>query len=384
MIAFIGDQGLGPNAQAVLTMIRDEGADAIVHSGDFDYADNPQAWDAQIDAIFGANFPYFGSIGNHDETKFYGSGGYQEILAARMHRLGIAWSGDLGVQSNFVFQGMHFVQVGPGVVGTGHDTYIHDVFASSRYSWRIASWHKDMHLMQPEGKADETGWGVYEQARKAGAFIATAHAHDYCRTHLLSSMQNQVIASTSNTLVIAQDDPSTPQDEGRSFAFVSGLGGESIRAQQVSGPWFASIYTSTQSAEYGALFGVFNPFGDPTLARFYFKNIDGVIIDAFQVRCTVIPNTTDTVRGSSLLSLQALLRARGGLAVQFQLREPAPVSLRVLDVRGRLVHEAFQNLPYAAGAHRWEWDGAGLASGVYVLELHTPHDARTARAVVLR
>ena len=75
---------------------------------------------------------------------------------------------------------------------------------------------------------------------------------------------------------------------------------------------------------------------------------------------------------------------RGALAVQFQLREPAAVSLRVLDVRGRLVHEAFQNLPYAAGAHRWEWDGAGLASGVYILELHTPRDALTARAVVLR
>jgi len=44
-IAFIGDQGLGPNAQAVLTLIRNEGAAAVLHSGDFDYQDDPKAWD---------------------------------------------------------------------------------------------------------------------------------------------------------------------------------------------------------------------------------------------------------------------------------------------------------------------------------------------------
>ena len=199
-------------------------------------------------------------------------------------------------------------------------------------------------------------------------------------------MQNQVIASTSSTLAITADDPTTPQDEGRSFAFVSGLGGMSKRPQEVSGAWFASIYTSTQGAEYGALFGIFNYFGDPTLAHFYFKNIDGLVIDAFNVRCLVTAHTTNTGGTSDVLSLQILPGnpVRGGLAVQYQLREAATVSLRVLDVRGRLVHEAFQNLPHSAGSHRWEWDAAGLASGVYVLELHTPHADRTARTVLLR
>src|SRR5262245_55265443 len=56
-IAFIGDQGLDADAQAVLTMIRDEGASAVMHSGDFDYEDNPEAWNHQIDAILGPNFP---------------------------------------------------------------------------------------------------------------------------------------------------------------------------------------------------------------------------------------------------------------------------------------------------------------------------------------
>jgi uncharacterized repeat protein (TIGR02543 family) len=87
-----------------------------------------------------------------------------------------------------------------------------------------------------------------------------------------------------NTLVLAADDPVTLPDEGRSFAFVSGLGGKSIRDQENDGPWFASIYTSTQGADYGALFGVFNYQGDPRLAYFYFKDISGVIADEFFVR----------------------------------------------------------------------------------------------------
>lgn len=49
-VAFIGDQGLGASAEEVLHLIRNEHADAVIHSGDFDYADNPAAWEAQIDA----------------------------------------------------------------------------------------------------------------------------------------------------------------------------------------------------------------------------------------------------------------------------------------------------------------------------------------------
>ena len=40
-IAFIGDQGLGPDARAVLELIRDERADAVLHQGDFEYGDDP-------------------------------------------------------------------------------------------------------------------------------------------------------------------------------------------------------------------------------------------------------------------------------------------------------------------------------------------------------
>ncbi|MGB3399408.1 MAG: metallophosphoesterase, partial [Candidatus Deferrimicrobiaceae bacterium] len=225
-VAFIGDQGLKSNARAVLNLIKNEGADAVVHAGDFDYHDNPAGWDGQINGILGPDFPYFASVGNHDAARFYGSGGYQEFLAARMNRLGIPWEGDLGVRSSFYYRGIFIVQTAPGTFGADHDLYIRDRLAMDNSIWRISSWHKNMHLMQVGGKGNETGWGVYEKSRAGGAIIATGHEHSYSRTHLLSSFESQTVASTDNTLVLASDDLNTPADEGRSFAFVSGLGGE--------------------------------------------------------------------------------------------------------------------------------------------------------------
>jgi len=289
-IAFIGDQGLSPSAQAVLQLIRDEGADAVVHAGDFDYQYDPAAWDAQIDAILGADFPYFASSGNHDKGAFLGPGGYQERLEARLDRLGITWEGDLGVQSSLSYGGIRIILTAPKDFGAGdgfHNLYIRDRLAEDASIWRISAWHRNMRLMQVGGKGDDTGWGVYEESRRGGAIVATAHEHSYSRTHLLAHCATQSVASTSDTLVLAADAPGTPADEGRSFVFVSGLGGRSIRSQELDGPWWASIHTSTQGANHGALFGVFHHQGDPRLARFYFKDLDGVVADEFLVESTV-------------------------------------------------------------------------------------------------
>jgi hypothetical protein len=322
-IAFIGDQGLGAGAEAVLRLIQAEGADAVIHSGDFDYADNPAAWEAQIDATLGANFPYFACIGNHDVRAFFVPGGYQDRLEARMRRLGIPWKGELGFRSSFSYRGIFIVLTGPGVllpldpVGV-HWNFLRRELAADRSIWRIASWHKNMRRMQVGGKVDETGWGVYEAARRGGAIIATGHEHSYSRTHLLSSISRQVVASTGNTLTLARDNPATFRDEGRSFVFVSGLGGRSIRSQMrcppttapygCRGEW-ASIYASDQGANSGALFGTFNHGGDPFLAHFYFKDIDGNVPDDFFVRAAtaVAPASAPGERAWDLTSLQRTL-----------------------------------------------------------------------------
>ena len=274
-IAFIGDQGYSDSSRAVLKLIKSEGAQAVVHAGDFDYKHNPKAWDADINAILGDDFPYFASIGNHDVKKWHGSDGYQELLEDRFKRLNIPWHGDMGVKSHAHYNGILFILVGPGVMGEDHGEYIDDLLDDDPALWRICCWHKNQQRMQVGGKRDETGWEVYEEAREGGAIIATGHEHSYSRTHLLSNMNDRTIASTSDTLEIKR---------GRSFAFVSGLGGKSIRVQKLDGKWWAKIYTADQGANYGALFGVFNLNGVENMAEFYFKDINGKIADHFWVK----------------------------------------------------------------------------------------------------
>jgi hypothetical protein len=287
-VAFTGDQSLGEDPERVLRLVLDEGAEALFVQGDFDYDDDPAAWEAMLSRVLGPDFPVIALVGNHDEARWYGAGGYQELLAARMQRAGVAWSGELGVQATIDYKGLFVVQTAPDVFdGYDHAAFIESSLAADASLWSISAWHKLMADMQVGGKGDETGWEVYEASRRGGAIIATAHEHSYSRTHLLSSMEQRVVASTAEPLVLAADAPATPADEGRTFAFVSGLGGSSIRDQERSGAWWASIYTSTQGADDGALFATFHVDGDPRLADFYFKDVSGVVADEFRVRSTL-------------------------------------------------------------------------------------------------
>ena len=105
--------------------------------------------------------------------------------------------------------------------------------------------------------------------------MATAHTHSYSRTHLMNSFKKQSIASTANKMVI---------EEGKSFAFVSGLGGLSISRQyRRNDPWWAYVYTFDQDANFGALFCTFFVNGKPNHANCYFKDIDGNVPDKFEL-----------------------------------------------------------------------------------------------------
>ena len=143
-----------------------------------------------------------------------------------------------------------------------------------------------MHYMQIGQKENKVGWEVYENCKNGAAIIATAHYHSYSRTKTLIDVENQIV------------DPEWFEPgklrvkEGSTFVFVSGLGGKSIKDQErclptsypygCNGEW-ASIYTSDQSADFGALFCTFNTGGQPNKADCYFKNIQGKIIDKFTV-----------------------------------------------------------------------------------------------------
>jgi len=53
-----------------------------------------------------------------------------------------------------------------------------------------------MNAMQVGSKPNETGWLAYEECRKGGAIIVTAHEHSYERTKTLISIENQIIDPT--------------------------------------------------------------------------------------------------------------------------------------------------------------------------------------------
>ncbi len=287
IVAFIGDQGSGADARDVLELIDAEGATMVLHQGDFDYGDDPDAWDDLITDVLGADFPYFASVGNHDTVAWSGSGGYQEKLAERLARVPDAYcTGELGVNTSCTFHGLFFILSGVGTLGSDHATFIENELAATPSDWRICTWHKLNQEMQIGGKTSEVDWDVYEACREGGAIIATGHEHSYERTRTLIDMSEQIL------------DPAWPMaDEvrvapGATFAFVSGIAGRSIRDQTrclpttppygCGGVW-ASIYANQQGANHGALFCSFGVEATADEASCWFKDIDGNIPDAFTV-----------------------------------------------------------------------------------------------------
>ena len=275
-VAFIGDSGAGSNQQAVLNLIKGENVNFVLHEGDFSYSDtSTNTWIGNINNILGTNFPYLGSDGNHDNWSLY-----EPFFENRLGIMGL----DSNLNgSNYIreYNGLKMVFTQEG----GNPSLIDTAFTGDDHIWKICNWHKNMNAMQIGGKTDEQGWPDYENCFKYGAIVATGHEHSYERTKTMTDVRNQIVdpsCSDRNNLCVSP---------GRSFVFVSGLGGVGIRDQNrclpttypygCKGEW-ASIYASDQSATYGALFITFHVDGNPNKARGYFKNINGEIIDQFE------------------------------------------------------------------------------------------------------
>jgi len=318
-VAFIGDSGNGEDFRRILGLIKSEGAVMVMHQGDFDYVQDPNGFFATIDSILGPDFPYFASVGNHDNDRWNEgcsnlNGCYTAFLKNRMARIG-AVPDDPNLNDEMyavTYRGLKMVFVGQEGTSYGdgiYAPYLQDQLATDDHIWRICSWHKNQNAMQVGDKDDAMGWRVYETCKDLGAIIATAHEHSYHRTKTLTSIQNQIVdasCSSPDNLCVGSGSP------GRSFVFVSGLGGESIRSQQrclpatfpygCNGEW-AKIYTSDQGATFGALFITFNIDGDPRKAQGYFKNINGEIIDTFVIRADAFSSLTAARRPSAALLL---------------------------------------------------------------------------------
>ena len=109
----------------------------------------------------------------------------------------------------------------------------------------------------------------------------------YARTRTLISTENPVV------------DPAAPDAHalrlapGSTFAVVNGLGGAGIASQErclptsfpygCAGEW-AKLYAADQGARPGVLFVTFHVDGDPRLARGVFLNVEGQVVDTFEIR----------------------------------------------------------------------------------------------------
>lgn len=284
-VAFIADSGNGENFKRVLSLIKSEGAAFVIHQGDFDYSNDPDGFFATITGILGPNYPYFMSVGNHDAGSW---SGYVTHLTRRMAANHVTPDDpDLSDQKySASYRGLGMVFVGENGRNAEFASFLQEKLSADDHIWKICSWHMNQAAMQVGSKSDAMGWDVYETCRKNGGIIATGHEHSYERTKTLSEFQSQSVSDGCS------DPKQICVGPGRTFAFVSGLGGKSVRKQArclaatypygCQGEW-AFIYTSSQHATSGALFIDFYVNGDPKRAHAYFKNVKNEVVDEFDI-----------------------------------------------------------------------------------------------------
>jgi hypothetical protein len=275
-VAFIADHGYSEATDAVFRLVRDEGASLLVIQGDLDYKSDPKKWEEKINRILGENFPVLASPGDEEFSVWED---YQAVFRRRLAQTKeVSCSGDLGVRSTCAFRNIRILLLGVGLVRDGFPAYIRDPAVHGKEPWKICSWHYNQRLLQVEKKSDDAGWDAYEACREIGAIVANGHAHVYSRTHLLSKMNPPTVLSTEPLLILAP---------GQTFVAITGLGGKSIRKQKdklAANPWWASVYTSKQNGDFGALFCSFGAEEKQPKAECYFKDIQGLVVDRFELK----------------------------------------------------------------------------------------------------
>jgi len=281
-IALFGDQGLGSNSRAVLNLILNEGAEAALHVGDFDYVNDPVGWDNQINAVLGPDFPYFSVIGNHDLPRWTG---YSNLIRARYNRFGAKCWGDIGRDVVCSYKGVVFAQSGVGTSSNFDETFLAEALEAFPSAVPICGWHKNQHNMQLGSKTDETGYGVYQTCGALGAFIVTGHEHSYSRTKSMLGY-----GPTPRWENVPNDELTGDQlvlEDGRSAAVVAGVGGVGLRVctggKEYNGWWGSALCTngSPRLTSYGTLICKFNFKGNADQAYCELKMIDGTTMDNF-------------------------------------------------------------------------------------------------------
>jgi predicted phosphodiesterase len=297
-VAYIGDSGASQETIDVYEMIENEGAELVIHVGDFDYCDDSTLFGQQLDATLG-DIPFLPVVGNHDLHVW---GSYTEVLMERWDRTTdrdyLQCEGILFVNYWCVYRGLFIAFSSVGTkCGDGYTDYgwheeqlseqmkLSHNYADKRRTlvepWINCAWHKTQENLQLTDKGDETGYGVYNLCMKEGALIVTGHSHVYGRTHGLGEMSEEDID--------VQDDCETELDgiciynlfDEEAIVSVVGLGGREVEVEfneeLAEAPHWAAKYNEMS----GALFCVYNYQGFENLAYCYFKQTNGRLADEF-------------------------------------------------------------------------------------------------------
>jgi hypothetical protein len=313
-VMYIGD---GPQddaaAAAIYGLAIDRGVEAIVHAGDLDYNDDPAAFWGRVHDTLGTTFPYFISVGNHDDQSWSQYGGEGQAQCDR--NPDATCVGDYGVNSTVFYKGLTIVLSGIGTLGSDHEAYLRQELAASDSIWKNCSWHKQQEEFQLGDKGNSTDWGVYQACQDHGAFVANGHEHTYGRTKTLVDMAGLTV------------DPTAPERDllfvgpGRTFVACSGLAGASIRNQLrcvgpngpctiegdqcvfSTGAGCNDIWAAFYGAHlHGGLIITYHVDGNPWKARGQFVSVDGVVRDEFTIfseNSPGLPTTTSSTTTST-------------------------------------------------------------------------------------
>lgn len=293
-VAFIADVGVKTQSGEVLDLIAAENADFVVIAGDFDYHDDPTLWNNFLKTHLGTSMPVFAAVGNHDTAEF---AGYQNKMLERRQSAiddGAICDGTILRNSSCLYKGLFLAMSGVGTKDGQNASrdYLVNKLENNHTIWSVCVWHKNQHDMQLGGKGNDVGWGVYQSCQDHGGIVVTGHEHSYSRTYSLNNLGD---AGDGHG---AYGSPSLMQvTEGSTFVSVVGASGQSLRdfeSDHNSDTWWSSYFTTNKCMKNGqvitncakapgALFVDFYVDGDPYKAHAYFKNINGVIKDEYDI-----------------------------------------------------------------------------------------------------
>lgn len=312
-IAFVGDMGTGPRAEAMARFMREEGAEMLVHAGGLgtDSSEPGDFYDMVLQqfANYKVEVPVVTALGAEDFATWSAEEAIEE--AGRFADNMGTCSGIHGVRQVCTHRGVTVVSVSPGAFGCHHARFVRESFAKHPSMWRVCVFHQTQQHMQVSGLSDSAGWDVYEECRKAGAITVTGNNHAYARSYEMNSTTHQGVVSKDAARPIELR-PEGMGRPGSNFVAVVGTGGSRLDSFEDTPyrhlpHWAVTLADSTVTdphLQHGALFCTLGAGGSPRVGRCYFKERESELVrDEFELASVV-----DRSDGEQELRLQVASR----------------------------------------------------------------------------